>query len=236
MGARQIDICYIGVLEDIILAIANGHKTLEDIAKFLKRESGGDLSLILDNLCSDGFIAHDYSWSFKRNKISRKNQYRLKDNYLRFYLHYVLPNRHRIEINAMPKLPQGWESIIGLQFENLVINNRGRLHQLLKIPPEEILMSNPYLQSETKRHKKCQVDYLIQTKFNTLYLCEIKFSKHEIGNEVIKEVQEKIDRLAIPRGFSVRPVLVHANGVTDELLSTDFFANVVDFSELLYHS
>ena len=49
----------------------------------------------------------------------------------------------------------------------------------------------------SKRHKGCQIDYLIQTKYNSLDLCEIKFSKGKIGMDVVKEVQEKILRLGI---------------------------------------
>jgi hypothetical protein len=76
-------------------------------------------------------------------------------------------------------------------------------------------------------------DYLIQTKFNTLYICEIKFSKEPIGLSVVKEVQQKVDRIARPKGFSVRPVLIHVNGVTDAVLESDFFAKIIDFGQLL---
>ena len=130
-------------------------------------------------------------------------------------------------------MPAGWETILGLQFENLVINNRNILHRLLNIPAGEIVMCNPYLQTATKQHQKCQIDYLVQTRFNTLYVCEIKFSKTEIGSQVINEVQEKMEKLAIVRGFSVRPVLIHVNGVTDSILAANYFANIVDFGEFL---
>ncbi len=133
----------------------------------------------------------------------------------------------------MPALPNNWESILGLQFENLVINNRKTLHRLLNIPPTEIVMSNSYLQTATKQHAKCQIDYLVQTRFNTLYVCEIKFSKTEIGSPVINEMQEKISKLVIAKGFSIRPVLIHVNGVSEQVLNANFFANIIDFSDLL---
>lgn len=213
--------------------MADGKTSIEEIAVCLEREKCGDLSDILGDLTQDGFISRDYSWNLKNGKIGKISQYRLRDTYLRFYLKYILPNRHKIEMEEMTGLPAGWETILGLQFENLVINNRKILHRLLNIPAGELVMCNPYLQTGTKQHERCQIDYLIQTKFNTLYVCEIKFSKTEIGNQVIKEVQEKINKLAMIKGFSVRPVLIHVNGDSDSILAADFFASIINFSDFL---
>jgi uncharacterized protein len=85
----------------------------------------------------------------------------------------------------------------------------------------------------TAKQPGCQIDYMIQTKFNTLYVCEVKFSKNPIGADVIKEVQQKIDRLKQPKGFSCRPVLIHVNGVTNDLVDNHYFAAIIDFSQLL---
>ena len=74
---------------------------------------------------------------------------------------------------------------------------------------------------------------MVQTKFNTLYVCEIKFSKNSIGSDVIQEMQQKIDRLKRPKSFSCRPVLIHVNGVTDELKDQNYFAEIIDFCDLL---
>jgi hypothetical protein len=79
----------------------------------------------------------------------------------------------------------------------------------------------------------CQIDYLIQTKHNTLYICEIKFSKNEIKSDVIGEVQKKISALAMPKYFSYRAVLIHVNGVTDEVTDNDFFSTIIDFGQFL---
>jgi uncharacterized protein len=131
------------------------------------------------------------------------------------------------------KLPQGWYSILGLQFENLVINNGFLLQKILSIPMDEVVFSAPYLQTARSRRQGCQIDYLIQTKFNTLYLCEVRFKQGKIGLEAISEMKEKIQALQIPKGFSIRPVLIHVNGIDESLMDSDFFARVVDFSEFL---
>ena len=55
-------------------------------------------------------------------------------------------------------------------------------------------------------------------------------SRHET---IIDEVQEKIRRLKIPKGFSIRPFLVHVNGVSDSVIESEFFSDLIDFSQLL---
>ncbi len=123
--------------------------------------------------------------------------------------------------------------MMGLQFEILVLNNRKMIWQSLKITPEEIVFDNPFFQRQTKRYSGCQIDYLIQTRFNTIYVCEIKFSQREISTSVIEEVQEKIGRLSLPKHFSYRPVLIHVNGVTEEVEESGYFTTIINFGEWL---
>ena len=165
---------------------------------------------------------------------SKLSKYRLSDNYLRFYLKYIEKNLSKINRNSfrfksLSSLPE-WNTIIGLQFENLVLNNRPLIHQALNLLPTEIISENPFYQHKTHRSPGCQIDYLIQTKFNTLYVCEIKFSKNVVDSAVINEVQKKINVLSYPKGYSCRPVLIHVNGVTEDLVDSDFFASIIDFS------
>ncbi|MCC8400191.1 MAG: hypothetical protein LN563_06485 [Rickettsia endosymbiont of Platyusa sonomae] len=122
---------------------------------------------------------------------------------------------------------------MGLQFENLILNNRTIIHQSLNIKPEDIISENPFYQRKTSRYPGCQIDYLIQTKFGTLYICEIKFSKNYIDSSIINEMQKKISLLKYPKGYSCRPVLIHVNGVSENVIDDDYFAAIIDISEFL---
>lgn len=53
--------------------------------------------------------------------------------------------------------------------------------------------------------------------------CEIKFYKNPVTTKVINEIQEKINKLTLPKNFSYRPVLIHVNGVDDEMIASEFF-------------
>ena len=77
------------------------------------------------------------------------------------------------------------------------------------------------------------MDLLVQTRHNTLYLCEVKFSVRELKKSVVTEMAEKIKRFACPRGYSIRPVLIHVNGVSQGVKESELFSHIVDFSDFL---
>jgi len=223
--------------KEIIYSLSGASKSQSTILSDLGKSHGGVYTNYLEDLVSAGFIKKDFTWNFETGKTGRDHRYRLSDNYLRFYLKYILPNQSKIEKGIFAESSistlRNWEGIMGLQFENLVSHNRKDLIRFLEISSSEIVMEGPFFQKPTIRKKGCQIDYMIQTKFNTLYVCEVKFLKKRVGVQVIEEVQEKIDKLKLPRSFSVRPTLIHVNGVTDELIEEDYFDKVIDFGQFL---
>ncbi len=218
--------------KSIVEQLVDGPLSIESISKALKIERGGTLTSYLEELRTAGFIERDHAWSLSDpKKTSKLSLYRLSDNYTRFYLKYINPLKSQIE-NGPTALPQ-WESILGFQFENLVLINHQELQEQLKINAENVIRSGPYFQRGTNSKKGCQIDILIQTKFGTLYVCEVKFSKKPIGTDVIEEMKKKINALEISKDTSIRPVLVHVNGVTRDLEESGYFTNIINFSKLL---
>jgi len=223
--------------KEIVMSLADGPKELMEICKDLKKSRGGIRNKYLDDLVKAGFVQRDFSWYLGDGKEGKLSRYRLSDNYLRFYLKYISRNLSKIEKGTFsPSLVTsfpGWEGIMGLQFENLVVHNRKTVWKLVGISPEEVIMDGPFFQRPTNRQPGCQIDYMVQTRFYTLYVCEIKFSKNPIGRKIIDEVEEKRKRLKVPRHFSIRPVLIHVNGVEDTVLDEGYFDKVIDFGQLL---
>lgn len=219
----------------IVLQVAEGAKQFSEICDSLGVAQSGKISEYLYELEEAGFIRRHYSWSMKTGLDTRISVYRLSDNYLRFYFKYIEPHRNRIRdnryvVDSVAALP-GWTAMLALQIESLVINNRQLLIDALSVPAADIIADGPYFQRATKKIPGCQIDYLLQTKFNTLYVCEIKFSKRSQGQTVIDDVKEKIKRLVVPKGFSVRAVLLHVNGVDEAVEDSGFFAEILDISE-----
>ncbi|MCH9704048.1 MAG: hypothetical protein K0U13_04580 [Chlamydiae bacterium] len=54
-----------------------------------------------------------------------------------------------------------------------------------------------------------------------------------IGKQVIEEMQKKCVRLKRPRYCSVRPVLIHVNGVEESVHDAEYFDTIVEFGQLL---
>lgn len=222
----------------IVRALADGPKEQAQIIKILNDTKHlGRISEYLEELELAGFVRRDHTWNLKTGQDLQLSKYRLSDNYLRFYLKYIEKNLSKIErntfaIKSLTMLPE-WPSMMGFQFENLVLNNRHLLYRLLNIQANEIVSENPFFQRKTLKTAGCQIDYMIQTKFGTLYIFEIKFLKSEITASIIPEVEQKIQALALPKGISCRPVLIHVNGVVDAVKEEIYFSEIIDFGALL---
>jgi uncharacterized protein len=225
----------------IVYLLATGAKEHSEIQEALCQGQNlkyyGRISEYLWELEEAGFIKRDRTWNIKTSNDSKLSRYRLQDNYLRFYLRYIEKNLEKIKrgmfaSKSLTLLPE-WNTIMGFQFENLVVNNKALLHKILGIKADEIVNENPFFQRKTNRTPGCQIDYMVQTKFGSLYICEIKFSKNEIDNSIIKEVQAKINALKFPRSFSYRPVLIHVNGITSDVIDSDYFYSIISVAELL---
>jgi len=225
------------IYEKITQFLANKKVEYAALAKGIGYTSSGTLTQYLNELIEAGYVSRDYSWSLKTGKQSSLCLYRLSDHYLRFYYKYMKPvlsliQKGQYEDVPMRSLPN-WAGIMGLQFEALVLNNRRLVQQFLKIEPENVVADGGYYQRKTKNQQGCQIDYLIQTRVNTLFLCEIRFSQNELNSKVIQEVQEKIKSLAMPRNHVCIPVLIHVNGVSDALVDSNYFYKVIDFADAL---
>lgn len=225
------------IYKKAVLALIDTKLGASELANKLGVDLSSKISGYFNELELAGFLSRYYAWDIKSGKGAKLSQYSIKDNYIRFYLKYILPNRHKIETGSfddksLSSLP-GWSSIMGFQFENLVLNNRKRVWEILEIKPDEIIWDNPFFQRQTSKMRGCQIDYLIQLKSRNLYVCEIKFSTNEIKLNIIPEINDKINRLKKPKGFSCRPVLIHVNGVDEAVIEQDFFTKIIDFGELL---
>lgn len=224
--------------KSILKALVSGPKSLQEISLTLRRESGGSLTEALQDLEEAGFVRGHTRWNFSTGAFGKIKKYSIVDNYSRFYLKYISPNREKILKNLYPdkdlQFLSGWESIMGLQFENLVIKNARSIFEILHIDKRDIINAGPYFQTKTKTQHSCQIDYLIQTRFQTLYLCEIKFRLTEGEHSVIQEVERKRNTLLIPKNFSTRPILISAGPVHPKVSGERYFDEIIHIEDFLH--
>lgn len=219
----------------VLRQIVDGPKSLTEISEGIGVGKGGNITAAVIQLEEAGMVASDPGKNPLTGAKVRERQYRLKDNYSRFYLKYIEPMKEMIDEGAFAfaGLEQlaGWESVMGLQFENLVVNNLRELPGPLHVGNALVLSAAPYRRSGSKRLRGVQIDLLIQTR-RTIYVVEIK-RRNEIGREIIRETEDKVARLGTPSGVSVRTALVYEGHLAPIVEADGYFDAIVPFRRLL---
>ena len=227
--------------QEILKAMSKGAKTLSEIASELGKSRNGHVSDALDELELAGFVERGRSINPETGEPAKIDLYRIRDNYTRFYLRFIAPYSAMIRNGAfrfasLPSLP-GWDAILGLQFENLILGNIQSLVAALGLDRSLVLSAAPYKKAASKRSgsdpsgRGCQIDLLIQLK-QSMYVIEVK-RRDRIDASVIEEVREKIARLPNPKSLSIRPVLVYDGVLSPAVVEDGYFAATICASEML---
>ncbi len=224
------------IYKEIVKTLVNEKRTLVEITKALRMEKSGTLSSYLKDLTLAGFLERIQSYSFSK-KNTKSFHYRIKDNYLRFYLKYIEPYHNQIEKNQFDfektKRMAQWEQIMGLQFESTILNNLSLMFGQLDIKSKDVIWAGPYFQSKTSKNLgSCQIDLMIHTRDQLLYICELKFKKN-IGTEVINEMKRKIKILKRPRYLSIKTVLIAEGEIQRALFDKNYFNYIIEGGQLL---
>ena len=217
---------------DILRVIADGAMGLSEIAEALGVERGGSLSESLDELCEAGFVARDGVLNLRTWKKSKLVKYRLCDNYVRFYLKYIEPHlsdikEGRFEFESLSELP-GWNTIMGFQFENLVLNRVMDFKSALHLDGAIFRSAAPY---RSKGKGGAQVDLMIQTD-EVLYIVEVK-RRRQIKASVTDEVKAKLAKLSKPRSISLRKGLIYEGELAQSVRRDGYFDALIDVADMI---
>ena len=219
----------------LLSALARAPMSVSELADAIGMERCGVLSKHLDQLSVAGFVTADRGLNPLTQKPAKIIRYRIKDNYSRFYLKYIEPNAEMIDQGSFRchslEALKGWDSMMGYQFETLVANNIPALLPRLGLERALLLSAAPFRQLPTARKKGCQVDLLIQTE-SSVCLVEIKRMR-EIGPGVEDELREKVSRLSVKPGVSVRTALVYDGTLSPRLAASGYIDAFVYFGSLL---
>ena len=219
----------------ILSALAAGSKSAEELARASGRESNGHLSRALEELEEAGFIASNGGINPETGRASGIKKYRIRDNYSRFFLRCVEPNLGAIDgrafrFRSLEQLP-GWETILGLQFEALVLNHATEFFSGLGLDRSLVLSAAPWSKAAGAGRRGCQIDLLVQTRRSAMAV-EIK-RRREIGREVIDEVERKVAALKVRKGVAVRTALIYAGQLSPGVEADGYFGSVVSAEDFL---
>ena len=219
----------------VLRCLVDGAKTVSEVSEMLGISRGGSVSDCMDILSEAGLVHRDGGRNPETSDSVRQARYRLKDNYSRFFLKYIEPVKDIIddesyEFTSLSSMP-GWETILGLAFENLVVNNYRLLLPHLHLDGSLITSAAPYVQRKTRGRPGCQIDLLIQCR-RSLHFVEIK-RKAEIGHEVVDQVDAAVQSISRPDGVSAHTALVYDGHLAPTVVSDGYFDAIIPFKELL---
>ena len=208
-----------------------------ELSKKLNKALNGRISDWIHILEISGFLAKD-NYFKPDGEMSASYHLRIKDNYIRFYLKYILPIKSKIEKNSvvLTSLSQlkNFESVMGYQFENLILMNRELIYPKLDLKNNQIISAAPYVQKKnTTNQFGCQIDLLIHTNLDVFYVCEMKCKK-VIDRSITKEVQKKIESLKLPKGSAKKPVLIYCGEIpyADKEDIENYFLKIIHYDDL----
>jgi len=221
----------------VLRCLVDGPKTVTEIAALLEIEKGGRITDAMDRLGEAGLVSPDAGQNPETGAVVRERRYRLRDNYSRYYLKLIEPVKDVIDAGgyrfvSLSKL-EGWHAIMGLAFENLVVNNYSELLPHLHLGGALVTSAAPYRRSGRRGAKGegFQIDLLIQTE-GTICLTEIKRKKY-IDKDVIAEVDSKVKRISRPKGVSVRTALVYDGELSSFVEANGYFDAIIPIEKLL---
>ncbi len=222
----------------VLRLLLKGGLSSSELAATEGKTPNGSYAEALKDLRYAGFVAEDSGLSPLTGKPIKQARYRIKDNYARFYLKNIEPRAVAIKsgLFAFSSLEQlnGWDSILGLQFQNMILNHVSDLFPHLGLEKSLVLSAAPYVQNATKRNQGCQIDLLIRTE-RMLMIVEIK-RKKQIDHDIIAEVDEKVRRLRYDTRLSIRTALVFAGRLVESVPADRYFDFIVPAEKLLAQS
>jgi AAA+ ATPase superfamily predicted ATPase len=173
----------------------------DELIKVTKHPDGGRLNSRLRNLEEAGFI----SSFLPATHIRRGVHYRIIDEYVLFYTHWIEPLRRRKK--GVIVSPQHWESLIrkpiwfswaGQAFEAICFKHIEKIKKALGMEHIAAVCSDWQYRPEKKTEQGAQIDLVFDREDGCVTLCEIKYSdkpfiltKEFFGQLKIKEAVYK---------------------------------------------
>jgi hypothetical protein len=227
------------VFQKIVLALAACPQGLfrKDLAARAGVDVGGTLSTQLADLESAGFLGSVVP--IGKAEGSRLIRYFLADPYLRFYFAFIQPNLRKIRSGGprdiFARLTQTGRFHVwrGRAFEHLCLAHAHRLAEVLGFAGVDFSVG-PYFRSPWRDKTGFQVDLLFNRADHVLTLCEMKCSVSPLGMDVVREVEEKAQRLQgeFPSKTIHRVLVLHGEP-SRELVRSGYFYRIVRAEELV---
>ncbi len=203
-----------------------------ELIKACKLQSGGSTTSLLDDLTESGFITPCIPFG----RISKDSIYKLTDEYTRFYIKFIEPNKAGGR-GTWTKLSntQSWKSWSGLAFETICQKHTAAIKTALGI-------SGIYTETAVWKGrgsastKAAQIDLLKARQDNCINICEMKFysAPFTMDKKYTVELQQKIQQFKLQTKTKSQLFLtmVSCFGIENNIHSTGFVHHSVTANDL----
>lgn len=173
--------------KEIVRCLGKTNKgiTRDELIKQTGFSGGGHFTKALDELIASGFVS-SYAPVGRKKKMAL---FRLSDEYSRFYLKYIEPNKNQGQhFWKTMSQQQSYISWAGFNFETICLKHISQIKRALGIEGIHAVNSSWITEG-------AQIDLVISRKDKWINLCEMKFYDKEftIGAKELKTLRNKID-------------------------------------------
>ncbi len=210
----------------IVKILDRNAMTLEEISNKMKLKSSGGVKAYLSNLELAEFVRSYIP--FDKDSKSSMIKYRLADEFLIFYIKFVMPHMRTIEHGGGEllfenKILKEWRPWLGFAFENFCQNHALFFAKHMGFL-QKVESFGPYFQ---KSSPGFQLDLVYKRTDDTITCCEIKFSDHPIGVEVVGQMNRKLALLNVSKKVTIEKALIAPFGADDSLLKLGHFDHII---------
>jgi AAA+ ATPase superfamily predicted ATPase len=204
-----------------------------------KKMLGGTGQKKLFELEKSGFIIRFKSLYNKK----KGTVYRLADEYVMFYLTWLLPIRDELAMNALDnknwealqKTP-AWHNWLGYAFESICYKHVANLREALKIPSSAIPSTWSYNAKKLTSQRGAQIDLLFDRPDDSITLCEIKYTDEPfvITKEYMNDLQRKVtvfkERTNTEKQLFLS--IISASGLKNNFYAQDLISSTATLEDL----
>jgi AAA+ ATPase superfamily predicted ATPase len=212
----------------IVRALAKVNKGMlrdELIAKS-EQYGGGAFTRALEELIASGFVSKYPSFE----KKTKQTLFRLSDEYTRFYLKFIEPNKNQGAYFWKTMFQkQSYISWAGFNFETICLKHIDQIKKALKIEGIHSVHSS-------WSNKEAQIDLVIKRADRWINLCEVKFydSTYQIDKKEADNLRNKIQQFRKETGTNYTVFLTYIttfgisqNAHYHELVEQDFTMEIL---------
>ena len=189
-------------------------------------QTSGQLTNAMTELIESGFVSEYRHYGNK----TRSKHYRLSDEYAKFYLQFIKPNKNLgkgtwLNLHDTPS----FRSWAGFAFEILCLKHIDQIKKALEI-------NGIYSVNSGWFNKEAQIDLLIDRRDRVINICEIKFyfSEFTISEKYYKELRNKIEafRTATSTRKNLYLTMLTTFGLKTNAYSMELVQNSIELKDL----